>query len=112
MRTPIHPGAVLGDELEERGLSANKLAQAIHVPANRISGILNQKRGITADTALRLHKFFGVSAEFWMNLQERYELDLAAARLQASEEIKKIPTCDEFLATCAEAVRKEPAWAG
>lgn len=99
MRTPIHPGEVLADELEERGLSANKIALALNIPPNRITAILRKQRGITADTALRLSKFFGVSAEFWMNLQEQYELDLA--KKQLSKEIDTLPTCDEFLAACA-----------
>lgn len=99
MRTPIHPGVILSDELEARGLSANKLAIALNIPPNRISAILRKQRGITADTALRLNKFFGTSAEFWMNLQEQYELDIAKHLL--SKEIASLPTCDEFLAACA-----------
>ncbi len=71
---PIHPGEILRDELAERGLSANALARALGVPANRITGILNGTRGLTADTALRLARCFGTSPEFWMNLQQAYEL--------------------------------------
>ncbi len=71
---PIHPGEILRDELTERGLSANALARALGVPANRITGILNGTRAITADTALRLARCFGTSPEFWMNLQQAYEL--------------------------------------
>jgi addiction module HigA family antidote len=89
MRTPIHPGATLADELQEIGLSAAELARLIEVPANRVSQIIAGKRGITADTALRLAQYFGTAAEFWMNLQQMYELDLA--RQQAGETIKHIP---------------------
>lgn len=99
MRTPIHPGEILADELQERGISANKIALALNIPPNRISAILKKQRGITADTALRLSKFFGVSAEFWMGLQEQYELDLAKNTL--AKEITALPTCEEFLAACA-----------
>ena len=89
MRTPIHPGEILADELGEIGLSAAELARLIEVPANRVSQILAGKRAITADTALRLAQYFGMSADFWMNLQKTYELDLA--RQQAGEAIKHIP---------------------
>ncbi len=89
MRTPIHPGEILADELAEIGLSATELARLIEVPANRVSQILAGKRAISADTALRLGQYFGTSADFWMNLQKTYELDLA--RQQAGEAIKHIP---------------------
>jgi len=89
MRTPIHPGEILADELAEIGLSATALARLIEVPANRVSQILAGKRAISADTALRLGQYFGTSADFWMNLQKTYELDLA--RQQAGETIKHIP---------------------
>ena len=89
-RAPIHPGEVLKDELEELGLSAEALSREIHVPANRISQIVAGKRGITADTALRLGHWFGMSAEFWLNLQKSYELRLAAQ--EVGEEIEKLPT--------------------
>lgn len=89
MRTPIHPGAILADELEEIGIPAAELARLIEVPANRVSQIIAGKRGITADTALRLAQYFGTAAEFWMNPQKMYELYLA--RQQAGEAIKHIP---------------------
>jgi addiction module HigA family antidote len=89
MRTPIHPGEILADELEEIGISAAALARLIEVPANRISQIIRGKRTITADTALRLAQYFRIAADFWMNLQKTYELDLA--RQQAGEAIKHIP---------------------
>ena len=71
---PIHPGRILRREMTARGLSANRLALALRVPSGRITQILNGKRGITAETALRLSRYFGNSARFWMNLQTRYEL--------------------------------------
>ena len=74
---PIHPGEQLQDELEEMGMSGAAFAAAIHVPANRITEILRQKRGITADTALRLARYFGTTADYWIHLQKAYELRLA-----------------------------------
>lgn len=74
---PIHPGAVLADELAELNTSPTQLARELHVPPNRISQLIAGKRAMTADTALRLEKWLGVSAVFWMNLQKRYELDIA-----------------------------------
>ncbi|MCZ6450448.1 MAG: HigA family addiction module antitoxin [Deltaproteobacteria bacterium] len=71
---PIHPGRILKRELAARGLSANKLALALRVPSGRITAILNKKRAITPETALRLGRFFGNSAQFWLNLQARYDL--------------------------------------
>ena len=88
-RTPIHPGEILGDELEEIGLSAKRLADVIQVPPNRLYQILAGKRNITADTALRLGQYLGTSALFWMNLQSTYELDLA--RQQLGKAIQEIP---------------------
>ncbi|MGC4053318.1 MAG: HigA family addiction module antitoxin [Paludibaculum sp.] len=88
-RTPIHPGEILADELEEIGLTAKKLADLIEVPPNRLYQILAGKRNITADTALRLGQYFGMSADFWMNLQTAYELDLA--RRESGEALQRIP---------------------
>ena len=79
--TPVHPGRVLKRELAERGLSANRLALALRVPSGRITSILNGKRAISPDTALRLARFFGNSARFWMNLQTRYDITLAERAL-------------------------------
>ena len=73
-RTPIHPGEILADELEEIGLSAKKLADVIEVPPNRLYQLLAGKRSMTADTALRLSQYFGMAADFWMNLQTQYDL--------------------------------------
>ena len=92
-RTPIHPGEILGDELEEVGLSAKKLADLIDVPPNRLYQLLAGKRNVTADTALRLSQYFGMSADFWMNLQSAYELDLA--REQNGKAIQRIPKRSE-----------------
>jgi addiction module HigA family antidote len=88
-RTPIHPGEVLQDELQELGLSAAELARNLNVPTNRITGILNGRRAVTADTALRLGHWFGMSAEFWLNLQKQYELRLAEQR--NGDEIRQLP---------------------
>ncbi|MBU7582102.1 MAG: HigA family addiction module antidote protein [Nostoc sp. TH1S01] len=76
-RPPIHPGEILGDEITELGMTASDLARVLHVPKNRITEIINGKRGITADTALRLGQYFGTGGEFWLNLQKNYELRLA-----------------------------------
>jgi antitoxin HigA-1 len=92
-RTPIHPGEILADELEEIGLSAKKLADVIEVPPNRLYQLLAGKRNVTADTALRLSQYFGMSADFWMNLQSAYELDLA--RQQNGKAIRRIPKRSE-----------------
>ncbi len=78
---PVHPGEVLADELAELNISAAALARELHVPANRISQIVAGKRAMTADTALRLEQWLGISADFWMNLQKRYEIDTAKEKL-------------------------------
>ena len=93
-RTPIHPGEILSDELEETGLSAKKLADVIEVPPNRLYQVLAGKRNVTADTALRLSQYFGMSADFWMNLQSAYELDLA--RQQNGKAIQRIPKLSQM----------------
>jgi addiction module HigA family antidote len=84
---PIHPGEVLSGELEELDITAAELARALHVPSNRLYQLIAGKRAMTADTALRLQQWLGVSAEFWMNLQKRYELDVATE--QIGDEIKR-----------------------
>jgi antitoxin HigA-1 len=89
-RTPIHPGEILADELEEVGVSPTELSRQIRVPANRISQIVNGKRAITGDTALRLAHWFGTSPQFWMNLQTLF--DLRGAEAAAGAEIKALPT--------------------
>jgi addiction module HigA family antidote len=74
---PVHPGEILGEELEELGLSANALAKALDVPTNRVTAILKGQRGITADTALRLSRYFGTTPQLWQNLQKAFELRVA-----------------------------------
>jgi addiction module HigA family antidote len=88
-RGPIHPGEILAGKPTEIGLTAKALADAIEVPPNRLYQILAGKRNVTADTALRLAQYFGMAADFWMNLQSAYELDLA--RLQNGKAIERIP---------------------
>ena len=84
---PIHPGEILADELAELNKSPTELARELHVPANRITQLISGKRAMTADTALRLERWLGVSAAFWMNLQKRYELDIARERLEDTLEM-------------------------
>ena len=74
---PVHPGSILADELRARGLTANSLALALRVPANRISDIVRGQRSITAETALRLGRYLGTGAQLWVNLQAQYDLALA-----------------------------------
>ncbi|MDX2459495.1 MAG: HigA family addiction module antitoxin, partial [Gammaproteobacteria bacterium] len=88
-RTPIHPGEILVDELKELGVSPTELSRQIRVPANRISQIVNGKRAITGDTALRLAHWFGTSPQFWMNLQALY--DVRVAEREAGTEIRALP---------------------
>ena len=88
-RTPIHPGEILVEELEELGVSPTELSRQIRVPANRISQIVNGKRAVTADTALRLARWFGTNAQFWMNLQALY--DVRMAEKEAGTEIRALP---------------------
>ena len=80
---PIHPGRILRREMSTRGLSANKLALALRVPSGRITQILNGKRGISAETALRLARYFGNSAQFWINLQSGYDLAVVEQNIGA-----------------------------
>ena len=84
---PVHPGDFLREELAERGISMNQMARDIRIPMSRVSLIVNGKRGITADTALRLALYFGTSPELWLNLQTAY--DLAVARLESAEKIER-----------------------
>ena len=92
--TPIHPGEHLAHELAELGISAAELARRLHVPTNRITEILNRRRAITGDTALRLAHFFGTTAEFWLNLQSLYEIRLAQQK--SGRFIKSLPTLKRF----------------
>lgn len=88
---PIHPGRILKRELTTRDLSANRLALALRVPSGRITDILNGKRRISPETALRLAHFFGTSAGFWVNLQARYDLAIAEKEMGAkiAAEVKR-----------------------
>ena len=89
-RQPIHPGEILSDELAELSLTASALARQIKVPPNRVSQIIQGKRAITGDTALRLGHWFGTNPQFWLNLQSQYDLRLAEA--EAGKEVRKLPT--------------------
>ena len=89
-RTPIHPGEILSDELSELNIAAAELARAIKVPPNRITQIVAGKRSVSANTALRLGKWFGTGPLLWLNLQQAYELDLASQKLK--ETLGKIKT--------------------
>ena len=88
---PVHPGEVLRDILSEASLSANEVALSLRVPANRLTAILNGKRAITADTALRLGRYLGTSAAMWMNLQSKYDLQVAEDELREKIEREVIP---------------------
>ncbi|MCY4409652.1 MAG: HigA family addiction module antitoxin [Caldilineaceae bacterium] len=74
---PVHPGEILGEELEELGTSVDALANALDIPADRIAAILEGKRGISADTALRLARYLGTTPQLWLNLQKTFELRVA-----------------------------------
>ena len=84
---PVHPGEILRDELDDLGLSANALSKALGVPANRVTMILNGQRGVSADTALRLARYFGTTPQLWMNLQKTWEL--RQAEIAAGREIEE-----------------------
>lgn len=84
----VHPGEILREQMEELGLSANALASRLGVPANRVSAIVRGTRGITADSALRLGRFFNQTPEFWMNLQRTY--DLVVAEREIGKALKRI----------------------
>jgi addiction module HigA family antidote len=89
-RPPIHPGEILADELGELGITPTELSRQIGVPPNRISQIIQGKRAITGDTALRLGHWFKSSPEFWLNLQTAYDLRVAAK--EVGRTIAKLPT--------------------
>lgn len=79
MRISTHPGEILKDEIDARGMTANRLAVELAVPASRIDRIIKCKRSVTPETALRLAAYFGGSAQFWLNMQSRYDLAVAEA---------------------------------
>ena len=95
----IPPGEHLAEELKELNMSAAALARQLQVPTNRITQILNGRRDITADTALRLAHFFGTSAEFWINLQSFY--DLRIAQQKTGKTLKALPTLKRMSAVHA-----------
>ena len=87
-RDPVHPGVVLKrDLLEPLGMSINKLARELHVPANRLSQIIRGKRGISPDTSLRLARYFGFTPEYWLNMQAQHDLEVI--RRQSMRQIEK-----------------------
>jgi len=89
---PIKPGEILRDDfMEPFGISINKLSRDLSVPPNRISEIVNGKRSITTDTALRLQRYFGVEAKFWLNLQTEYDLRLMKRKIWSDIEKRIIP---------------------
>jgi addiction module HigA family antidote len=89
---PITPGEILREDfMESMGISINKLSRDIAVPPNRISEIVNGKRGITADTALRLERYFGVEAQFWLNLQSEYDLRVMKRKIGPDIEQRILP---------------------
>lgn len=89
MRPAIHPGEVLADELDEAAMTPTELARQLRVPANRITQIIQGKRSVTGDTALRLGHWFGISPQFWLNLQGAYDIRVAADA--AGKEIARLP---------------------
>jgi addiction module HigA family antidote len=89
---PIKPGEILREDfMEQLGISINKLSRDLSVPPNRISEIVNGKRAITADTALRLQRYFGVEAQFWLNLQTEYDLRMMKRKIWSDIERRIIP---------------------
>ncbi len=86
-RPPTHPGEHIAAELEELNMSATQLAKHLGIPANRVTGIIRGRRGVTADTALRLAAWLGTTPEFWMNLQRNH--DLKTAEQEHGEEIRR-----------------------
>jgi antitoxin HigA-1 len=91
--SPIHPGAILREDLRDSGISLNRLARDLRVPMNRISAIVNGKRSISADTSMRLARYFGTSAQYWMNLQAAYDLAVAQQKIGARIGREVLPRC-------------------
>jgi addiction module HigA family antidote len=89
-RPAIHPGEILAEELSELGVTATELSRQIKVPPNRVTQIVQGRRGITGDTALRLGHWFNTSAQFWLNLQAAY--DIRVAEKKSGREIARLPT--------------------
>jgi len=92
--SPVHPGEILRDALDALGLSAQALSRTLGVPANRVATILNGRRGVSADTALRLARYFGTTPQLWLNLQKTWELrraEIAAGREIAERVAPRLP---------------------
>jgi addiction module HigA family antidote len=81
---PVHPGEILKEALSDLGISMNQLAQQIRVPANRISAIAAGRRSVTGETALRLARYFGTTPEYWINMQGRFDLEVARDEFEAA----------------------------
>jgi len=88
----FHPGEFLAEELDERGMTGAELARVLNIPQNRVSEILNGKRAVTVDTALRLARWIGSSSQYWLNLQQIYDLRIAEERI--ADEITRTVTPD------------------
>jgi addiction module HigA family antidote len=89
--TPVHPGEILLEEMEERRVTINSLARALRVPVSRIDEIVKSRRAVTAETALRLARYFGTSAQLWLNLQTGYDLAVAQDKLAGTIEREVLP---------------------
>ena len=89
--TPIHPGEILAEDLQDAEVSLNQLARSLRVPMNRISAIVNGRRSITADTAMRLARYFGTSPAYWMNLQTAYDLAVAERTIREQVDREVLP---------------------
>lgn len=99
LMAPVHPGEVLREDfMKPLGLSANKLALELHVPATRIGEIVHERRGITTETALRLARYFHTNAEFWLNLQNFYELEISRRSGKATEIERQVHPAEEIRA--------------
>ena len=90
LKRAVHPGEILSEELQEWGVSVHELARQMNVPADRVGQIIAGSQSVTADTALRLGHWFGVDAQFWMNLQSQYDLALAERSIGA--DLQKLPS--------------------
>ena len=88
---PVHPGEILKETLEDLGISMNRLAQALHVPANRISGIVAGQRAITGETALRLARYFNTTAGYWIGMQAQFDLETARDEWDAKIRAEVLP---------------------
>jgi addiction module HigA family antidote len=88
---PVHPGEVLKETLDDLGISMNRLAQALHVPANRISAIVAGRRAVTGETALRLARYFGTTPGYWIGMQTQFDLETARDEWEAKVEAEVSP---------------------